>query len=303
MKNTIIILLLTPLFLVACHAGSQHGQKDVNADSTSMSMSEACDVMSEQDKGLDTVGIQSRIVSFYKAYMSDSLSWREQDSLTRQMLTPEAYEKVKRATRATDCNQILRAQDYSDYGRSTVKCRHLGADWYEVSYQFAPNEEPIFIPLRVESGASRHPRIDYIVPEWGGRQWGDAMFDVPKVEIERDKDALTFVSTFYKRYVYPYVTNSSTLDSDRKELCKQFCTQELCDNIEQASVNHDNEDGPDGFDGIINDYDFDALWFAELDFSAIDNHQVRVSFHDYHHLVVTVSGKKGSFLINSIRAQ
>ncbi len=126
------------------------------------------------------------------------------------------------------------------------------------------------------------------------------MFDVPKVEVERGKDALTFVSTFYKRYVYPYVTNSSTLDSDRKELCKQFCTQELCDNIEQASVNHGNEDGPDGFDAIINDYDFDALWFTELAFSAIDNHQVLVSFHDYHHLVVTVSGKRGSFLINSI---
>ena len=303
MKHAFIIQFLTPLFLVSCHAGSQHGQEDISADSISTDLSEACDVMSEQDKGLDSTVIQSHIVSFYKAYMSDSLSWEEQDSLTRQMLTPEAYEKVKRATRATDCNQILRAQDYSDYGRSTVKCRHLGADWYEVSYQFAPNEEPVFIPLRVESGASRHPRIDYIVPEWGGRQWGDAMFDVPKVEIERDKDVLTFVSTFYKRYVYSYATNSLTLDADRKELCKRFCTQALRDSIEQARVNHGIDDGIDGFDAIVNDYDFDALWFAELDFSAIDNHQVRVSFHDYHHLVVTVSGKKGSFLINSIRAQ
>ena len=302
MKHAFIIQLLTPLFLVACHAGSQHGQKDVNADSIPTDLSEACDVMSEQDKGLDTVGIQSRIVSFYKAYMSDSLSWEEQDLLTRQMLTPEAYEKVKRATRATDCNQILRAQDYSNDGKNTVKCRHLGANWYEVSYQFASNEEPVFIPLRVEYGAS-HPRIDYIVPEWGGRQWGDAMFDVPKVEVERGKDALTFVSTFYKRYVYPYATNSSTLDSDRKELCKQFCTQELCDNIEQASVNHGNEDGIDGFDVIINDHDFDALWFAELAFSSIDENKVQVSFHDYHNLVVTVSGKKGSFRINSISAK
>ncbi len=247
--------------------------------------------------------IQSRIVSLYKAYMSDSLSWKEQDSLTRQMLTPEAYEKVKRATRATDCDQIVRAQDYSDYGRNTVKCHHLGADWYEVSYQFAPNEEPVFIPLRVESGMGSHPRIDYIVPEWGGRQWGDAMFDVPKVEVERGKDVLTFVSTFYKRYVYSYVTNSATIDTDRKELCKQFCTQTLCDSIEQARVNHGIDDGLDGFDTVINDYDFDALWFAELSFSAIDKHKVLVSFHDYHHLVVTVSGKKGTFLINSIRAQ
>ena len=57
------------------------------------------------------------------------------------------------------------------------------------------------------------------------------------------------------------------------------------------------------FDVIINDYDFDALWFAELAFSSIDENKVQVSFHDYHNLVVTVSGKKGSFRINSISAK
>ena len=249
-----------------------------------------------QEKRSDAADIPSHIVAFYKAYMSDSLSWKEQDSLTRQMLTPEAYEKVKRASRSTDCDQILRAQDCSAYGKNTVNCRHLGANWYEVSYQFAPNQDTVFIPLRVELGMNRHPRIDYIVPEWGGRQWGDVMFDVPKVDVNRDKDVLTFVSTFYKRYVYSYATNSSTIDADRKKLCKRFCTPALCDSIEKARVN----DGYEGFDAIINDYDFDALWFTELAFSAIDNHQVLVSFHDYHHLLVTVSGKRGSFLINSI---
>ena len=249
-----------------------------------------------QRQALDHTAIQAYIVSFYKAYMSDSLSWKEQDSLTRQMLTPGAYEKVKRASQSTDCDQILRAQDFSAYGKNTLKCRHLAANWYEISYQFVPNQDAVFIPLRVEPGVDCHPRIDYIVPEWGNRQWGDTMFDIPKVDVKRDKDVLTFVSTFYKRYVYSYVTNSSTIDADRKKLCKRFCTPALCDSIEKARVN----DGYEGFDAIINDYDFDALWLTELAFSAIDNHQVLVSFHDYHHLVVTVSGKRGSFLINSI---
>ena len=253
-----------------------------------------------QQEESGSADIPSHIVAFYKAYMSDSLSWKEQDSLTRQMLTPEAYEKVKRASRSTDCDQILRTQDYSDYGRNTVNCRHLGADWYEVSYQFAPNEEPVFIPLRVESGMGSHPRIDYIVPEWGGRQWGDVMFDVPKVDVNRDKDVLTFVSTFYKRYVYSYATNSSTMDADREQLCKRFCTPALCDSIEQVRVNRRDDDGYDGFDAIINDYDFDALWYDELTFSTIDENKVQVSFRGYQNLVVTVSGKKGSFLINSI---
>lgn len=256
-----------------------------------------------QKKGPDSAGIQSCIESFYKAYMSDSLSRKEQDSLTRRMLTPEAYEKVKRAARATDCDQIIRAQDYTDYGKSTVKCHHLGANWYEVSYLFDPNQDSVFIPLRVASGMHRHPRIDYIVPEWGGRQWGDAMFNVPKVDVERDKDVLTFVSTFYKRYVYSYATNSASIDADRKKLCKQFCTPALCDSIEQARVNRRDDDGLDGFDAIINDYDFDALWFNELTFSTIDENKVLVSFRGYQNLVVTVSGKRGSFLIESINVR
>ena len=50
MSKSIIIPLLTPLFLVACHAGSQHGQEDVSADSIPMEMTDVHDVMSEQDK-------------------------------------------------------------------------------------------------------------------------------------------------------------------------------------------------------------------------------------------------------------
>ena len=50
MKKLIVIQLLTPLFLVACHAGSQHGQKDLTADSIPVETVEACEILSETDK-------------------------------------------------------------------------------------------------------------------------------------------------------------------------------------------------------------------------------------------------------------
>ena len=50
MKHAFIILLLTPLLLVACHAGSQHGQKDVTADSIPVKTVETCEIMSEAEK-------------------------------------------------------------------------------------------------------------------------------------------------------------------------------------------------------------------------------------------------------------
>lgn len=50
MKHAFIILLLTPLLLVACHAGFQHGQKDVTADSIPVKTVETCEIMSEAEK-------------------------------------------------------------------------------------------------------------------------------------------------------------------------------------------------------------------------------------------------------------
>ena len=50
MSKSIIIPLLTPFFLVSCHAGSQHGQEDVSADSIPVEMTDVHDVMSNQEK-------------------------------------------------------------------------------------------------------------------------------------------------------------------------------------------------------------------------------------------------------------
>lgn len=50
MSKSIIIPLLTPLLLVACHAGPQRGQTDVNADIIPVEMTDVHDVMSEQGK-------------------------------------------------------------------------------------------------------------------------------------------------------------------------------------------------------------------------------------------------------------
>lgn len=50
MKHAFIILLLTPLFLVSCQAGSQRGRIDVSADSIPVEMTEGHDVMSDQEK-------------------------------------------------------------------------------------------------------------------------------------------------------------------------------------------------------------------------------------------------------------
>ena len=50
MKHAFIILLLTPLILVSCHAGSQRGLKDVTADSIPVKTVETCEIMSEAEK-------------------------------------------------------------------------------------------------------------------------------------------------------------------------------------------------------------------------------------------------------------
>ena len=76
-----------------------------------------------------------------------------------------------------DINVFLRAQDYTDYALQTLSCRHLEGLWYEISYRFYEHSEIVRIPLRLDN-LSREPRITYVVPLWGGQEYGDSLFQV-----------------------------------------------------------------------------------------------------------------------------
>lgn len=70
---------------------------------------------------------------------------------------------------ATGSDQLIRAQDISDWASQSVRCRHLSKNWYEISYQFKPNDSLIYIPLKiVYKKKVKDVRIDHVIPEWKG---------------------------------------------------------------------------------------------------------------------------------------
>lgn len=91
MKHAFIIQFLTPLFLVSCHVGSQHGQEDISADSLPVEMTDVHDVMSNQEKE-DSIRFAS-----YLQLFKDTASVKEErgSKLFGYIISPaEFYQKM-----------------------------------------------------------------------------------------------------------------------------------------------------------------------------------------------------------------
>ena len=114
-------------------------------------------------------------------------------------------EKRARLTCVTDANPMIRAQDVTEYGIQSVRCRHLSGNWYEMSYRSYPQDSAIYIPLLITTDSPEKIRISYVTPEWGDRQYGDHWFDIPEEKVIDDQDGKTFVETFYKSYAHTYI--------------------------------------------------------------------------------------------------
>ena len=130
---------------------------------------------------------------------------KTEEKFLKNLLTPEMNEKRARLTCVTDANPMIRAQDVTEYGIQSVRCRHLSGNWYEMSYRSYPQDSAIYIPLLITTDSPEKIRISYVTPEWGDRQYGDHWFDIPKEKIIDDQDGKTFVETFYKSYAHTYI--------------------------------------------------------------------------------------------------
>ena len=68
-----------------------------------------------------------QIKSFYIHYMEaiESGQRQQESELLQSVLTPEMREKKGRLIYVTGADPLLRAQDVSDYGKQSLRCKHL----------------------------------------------------------------------------------------------------------------------------------------------------------------------------------
>lgn len=247
---------------------------------------------------------------FYDRYMVYFEEWNNNKlfDLQSKFLTPEMLEKKGRLANATDSDPILRAQDVSEYGRQSLTCRHLEGDWYEVTYRWdAQDTTAIHIPVRVEEDEKGQVRINYITPEWGGRRYGDYLFDIPAQKVADRKDARTFVETFFKAYTYPYVKMSHTLEQDLEQLRKRYCTSSFLTG-KYAAIKQEYMKDYEDIDPLVDCADFDAFWYPSIKIDSIDSHTFRFGYDTcvkgwHQDIKVVVTRESGRFLISDIEAE
>ena len=214
--------------------------------------------------------VAEQIKNFYIHYMEAvGVGDRKiENGLVKDYLTPEMQKKLYRLITVTGSDPLLRAQDVSDYGIQSLTCRHLEGKWYEVSYLRTENDTAsVQIPIRVDTDANGKIRIVYVTPYWGGNKYGDQIFDVRAKEIKDDVDGGIFVETYFKAYVYPYVTMSSTMEQDINQLRKTYCTaamQKKYAILLQKSLEDENL-----LDPMIGCADFDAFWYKFIKISSL----------------------------------
>lgn len=220
-----------------------------------------------------------RIKDFYVRYMEaievgdDELNMR----LVQMFLTPEMQAKMGRLVDATGADPLLRAQDVSAYGRQSLRCKHLEGDWYMVSYWWSKADSVgKCIPIRIVKDGKGQLRIGYVTPYWARENYGDTIFYVPETDVKDDADAYTFIETFFKAYVHPYVKMTPSLEQDLARLRNTYCTPDMQKKYVTMSQMFLEDASP--MDPLVGCADFDAFWYSSLKVAPIGRKFFKVEY-------------------------
>lgn len=249
----------------------------------------------------DVTQIEKYLQKSYQEYMEaiNTDDRKAEEKFIKNLLTPEMNEKRARLTCATDANPVIRAQDVTEYGIKSVRCRHLSGNWYEMSYRSYPKDSAIYIPLRITTDSPEKIRISYVTPEWGDRQYGDHWFDIPEEKVIDDQDGKTFIETFYKSYAHTYIKMKQDLEQGLKHLRETYCTPVMQENYVRSRKELELEDPL--FDPVIGNDDFDVFWYNSLQIHPTENKECFTVNYGYTKILVTLQIQDGRYKIADVK--
>ncbi len=242
--------------------------------------------------------VVKELTAFYKAYMTDGTN---KDSLQNIYLTESMRAKMERLAQVTNADVLLRAQDYSEYGRESVSVKHLDWYWYEVSYQFAADQKVERIPVRI-SDAVDGVHIHYVVPAWGGTTFGDSLLTVDYVKVE-EHDAEQFIQSFYHKYTNLYIEMLDNLDEELHLMRERYCTNEFKTFYDSIHNELLTEYAQNCYDAVIDNYDFDTFWRPSLKIEPVAPLQYKVSYSTNNEFIVTLKNVDGFYKIDKIKTK
>ncbi|MFI3268032.1 MAG: hypothetical protein R3Y51_04860 [Rikenellaceae bacterium] len=249
-----------------------------------------------------------QITAFYKQYITLILSsdYKDAKALLSTNLTEEAMQKAHRGAISSNANQIVRAQDVNETMVETVKVTHLEDDWYLVSFYWIVGDESakIQIPLKAKSVENKL-QISYIPHSANDGKYGDKQLGLPlrtKISDISQQSEQGFLESFYDVYLSNYCIMSLDLYPNLKALREKY----LSENAQLDFKKAENDwliDNMEGFDLLIGDFEFDAMWYNSLKIESVDKSNYKVVFNTgYYEVVIciTVIKTDNSYKIDSI---
>lgn len=247
------------------------------------------------------------IKNFYRKYMINVLEYNSNnEALCKTYLTDEMISKVKRMSNATGGDPIIRAQDMDSVAIKTLDVRKISNDWYMVSYLWKEKDSTTLteIPLKVKH-INGKCKIAYITPFENGIQYGDELLyhfgDTIHYETDNTSEK-SFIESFYKSYTATYCSMSKDMDQNLSELRLSNLSETALEQFKKAEEEL-LYDYLYGYDILINNFDFDCMWFKSLKITEVSNNNYLVTYQAGNHTLkinIKTEYRDGRYFISNI---
>ena len=247
-----------------------------------------------------------QIKTFYSTYMRNILcgnSYKNKE-LCKTYMDQVLRLKIQRISYVTGADAVIRAQDVSEDAIQSLSVESVGKNWYLVHYFFDIKNEntKTAIPLKVMN-VGNTCQIVYITPIWNGNLYGDDLLSnvEPNLMAINQESERSFIESFYSCYLSPYINISDNLQSNLNILRSKYLTYRAISEFKSAEQNHFN-DGMEGYDLLIDNFDFDYQWYRFFHISRLGNGYVveYKSCNKVHRIIITLKKCNDNYYIDGI---
>lgn len=222
------------------------------------------------------------IRTFYTSYMMNLLNDDSNNrTLCKMYLTDGLIAKVQRMGNTNGVDPIIRSQDVNDDAVRTLNVGKITDNWYMVSYLWNEKDSTtvIKIPLKVENVDGKC-KIAYITPAQNGVQYGDELLsyceNMKSCKID-ETSGKSFIESFYKIYAASYCTMCKDVNAKLSTLRLSNLSHTALKQFEKAELEN-QKDGFNGYDLLINNFDFDCTWCISLKFTQLGNDDFQITY-------------------------
>lgn len=247
------------------------------------------------------------VKTFYKSYMMNVLNGdSNNESLCKMYLTEGLVAKTQRMINISGVDPVIRSQDVSSDAIKTLDVRKIADDWYMVSYLWNEKDNTTLteIPLKVKN-INGKCKIAYITSIENGVQYGDELFscfeNIKSCKIDNASGKL-FIESFYKVYIATYCSMRKDVSAKLSALRLSNLSQTALEQFKKVELEK-LDDGLNGYDLLINNFDFDCIWCKSLKFVQLSNDNYQITYQvgvKMHKINIKIKYQDGRYLINNI---